>query len=367
MAKVSTLDTLWLYLSRMFYPNWLSIQFFTEGWGFFFAEEVKNLALLIAIGQSYDLLRGSLSISGLLYKMVGAICIRKYFAGGVCTSRKSMEGKNVIITGANVGIGKDTARDLLKRGARVIMACRDQAKGEAARRELVEVSSKVELHKLDLSSLASVREFAKVMRDSRIKIHVLINNAGVMQSPYTESKDGFELQMATNHLAHFLLTNLLLPQLRHTEEARIINVSSLAHLRVFIDLNNLLTAEKDYKKAQVYGETKMANVLFTKGLEKRLKGTNILVFALHPGGVDTEIGRHLQGAAVIKKIIAMVILKTPAEGAQTTIYCATDAQQAPNLYFSDCTVGWPNPVAVDGFLAECLWKKSAELVGLKEE
>jgi len=354
------LDRFWLYSSRILYPNWLSLDFFTQGWKFFFQEELQNLVVLTSIGVAYDYVFGSMSLFNIIYRILGSICIRKFLAGGICSSTKRMEGQNVIITGANVGIGKEAAKDLLERGAHVIMACRDMKRGDVARQELMKISKKVELRKLDLSDLSSVREFACGIQNDDLQIHVLINNAGVMTGgPYSQTVDGFELHMATNHLGHFLLTNLLLPQLRHSMPARVVNVASLAHLGSNLDFLNFMSEDK-YNLKEVYGDSKLANILFTRQLATILKGSNISVFSLHPGVVVTEIGRHIMPGAL--KLLMSLIMKTTAEGAQTTVYCATEARQHPDMYFSDCSVGWPTAAATDDFLADHLWKISEELV-----
>jgi len=358
--KIS-LDRVWLYSSRCLYPNWLSLEFFTKGWKFFFREELQNLVVLTAIGVAYDCVFGTMSLFNIAYRVFGSICVRRFLAGGICSSTKSMEGQNVIITGANVGIGKEAAKDLLERGARVIMGCRDIKRGDVARQELMKISKKVELRKLDLSDLSSVREFARGIHSDKLKIHVLINNAGVMTGgPYSQTVDGFELHMGTNHLGHFLLTRLLLPMLKHSQPARIVNVASLSHLGSNLDLSNFMSEDK-YKIKEVYGDSKLANILFTRQLATILKGTHTSVFSLHPGVVNTEIARHIIPAWV-SKLLLPLLLKTAAEGAQTTLHCATEARQHRDMYFSDCSVGWPKAAATDDFLAEQLWKISEELV-----
>ena len=227
---------------------------------------------------------------------------RRYAAGGVCYSRAKLDGKAVIITGANTGIGKETAVDLARRGARVILACRSAEKGEET---VVEVrarsgNDKVVFRRLDLASLESVRQFASSILEEEPTIDILINNAGVSCCPYSKTEDGFEMQFGVNHLAHFLLTNLLLDRLKEAPTARIVNVSSIAHRHVkginFDDLNS----EKSYSPLVAYGQSKLANILFTRSLAKRLAGTSVITNCLHPGVIRTEIFRHVVSGTIAK-------------------------------------------------------------------
>ena len=213
----------------------------------------------------------------------------------MCKSQARLDGKTVIITGGNSGIGLETAVDLAKRQARVILACRSVEKGEKAVADVKKRSGNdnVVFVQLDLASLDSVRDFAaKILEEQAQQIDILINNAGVMMIPERRlTKDGFEMQFGTNHLGHFLLTNLLLDHIKKAPSARIVNVSSLAYHGGVIDINDL-NSERSYAPIATYCKNKLANILFTRGLAKRLQGTNVTVNAVHPGGIRTGLQQH---------------------------------------------------------------------------
>lgn len=220
-----------------------------------------------------------------------------------------MVGKTVIITGCNTGIGKEVAMELARRGAKIYMACRNQKLSEQARQEIVRTTgnSNVIFIPCDLASLASVRSFVKEwvtlkhiswqyltcmslllsrFLNLESRLHVLINNAGITFMPRTESKEGFEMHLATNHLGHFLLTNLLLDTLKSSAPSRIITVSSAAHR--YGRINQLdLNMEKSYNEYQAYFQSKLANILFSRALAKRLAGTRVTSNSLHPGLIYT--------------------------------------------------------------------------------
>lgn len=295
---------------------------------------------------------------------------RRFIGGGVCISEAKMDGKTVLITGANTGIGKETAIDLAKRGARVIMACRDMKKGETALNDVAEQSgsSKLVLKQLDLASLASVRAFAEDVTNTESKLHVLINNAGVMvPAELQKTQDGFEMQMGVNHLGHFLLTNLLLDLLKSSQPSRIVTVSSIAHAWFATSFNfDNMNGEKFYKKWDAYAQSKLANVMFTRELAKRLEGTGVTANSLHPGAVRTELQRHATTIENIGMQFMYLFFKTPKEGAQTSIHLAVseEVEGMTGLYFSDCKVKEASRGAQDDVATKKLWEISAQLVGL---
>ncbi|XP_077999403.1 retinol dehydrogenase 13-like [Glandiceps talaboti] len=305
---------------------------------------------------------------------VGCILLRRWIGGGVCTSEAKLTGKTVIITGANTGIGKETARDLARRGARVILACRDILKGERAASEIIKETGneQVVVKQLDLANLMSVRKFAKIINDKEDHLEILINNAGIMACPHWTTDDGFEMQFGVNHLGHFLLTNLLLDLLKKSAPSRIINVSSKLHEDGEIKFDDI-NSQKHYEPWEAYSQSKLANVLFTLELSKRLDGTGVTANSLHPGVIHTELLRYfILSMPAWKKTtvtaIQGVVSKTPEQGAQTTICLAVDKDLAntSGLYFSDCAIKDASPQAQDDETAQKLWDMSVTMVGLKE-
>ena len=227
-----------------------------------------------------------------------------FVIGVPCKSKEKMNGKTVIITGANTGIGKETAIDLATRGARVVIGCRDEKKALEALDDIKErsASNNVVFKKLDLASLSSTRRFASEILQEEDRIDVLIANAGVMFPPYTLTKDGFELQFGVNHLGHFLLTALLLDRIKATPNSRIVIVSSLGHYSGYLDFEDMMW-EKKYHWHLSYFRSKLANVMFASELSRRLAGTGVTVYSLHPGAIKTELARHiLNGWKIIFKV-----------------------------------------------------------------
>ncbi|XP_013097678.2 retinol dehydrogenase 13 [Stomoxys calcitrans] len=298
---------------------------------------------------------------------VGVACfVKDLMQGGKFTKPTKADGKIVIVTGSNTGIGKETVRELAKRGATVYMACRDMKKCEEAREEIVlETRNKyVYCRECDLASLDSIRKFAEKFKSEQNRLDILINNAGVMRCPRSLTKEGFELQLGVNHMGHFLLTNLLLNELKKAAPSRIVVVSSMAHTRGEINIGDL-NSEKSYDEGKAYNQSKLANVLFTRELAKRLEGSGVTVNALHPGVVDTELFRHMGFfnsffASLIFKPLSWPFLKTTANGAQTTLYAALDEDlnTVSGQYFSDCDLKDVAPQAKDDALAKWLWAVS---------
>ncbi len=284
-------------------------------------------------------------------------------------------GRVAIVTGANSGIGYETARALAAHNAHVVLACRSLDKAEGAKARLLKEMPEASLHvmPLDLSSLASVRAFAGAFLAAYDRLDLLINNAGVMVPPLTKTEDGFELQFGTNHLGHFALTGLLLPLINHTPHARIVTVSSTAHKMGKIDFDNL-NAEKSYSKWPFYGQSKLANLLFTYELQRRLAqaGETTLAVAAHPGWTATNLQQHTGQVQFLNRFFAM----TPEQGALPTLFAATAPDVSGGAYFGPDGFfemnGHPTrvtsiPRSHDEAVAARLWTVSEAMTGMKYE
>lgn len=280
--------------------------------------------------------------------------------------------KTVIITGANTGIGKETALDLAKRGARVILACRNVQKAELAKGEIIKTSGNdnVIVRELDLASLASVRTFATGILESESRLDILINNAGVAgQAEKQLTEDGLEYRMQSNYFGHFLLTNLLLGLLKKTAPSRVINVSSLVH-NLANDLNFAnLNSETSYSPSNTYQTSKLCQILFARHLAELVISSGVTVNSLHPGLVKTDVFRYPSFRNFIIRKFLLPFSKSAEEGAQTTVYLAVDDEVAnvTGKYFSNCKVCEPSKAAKDDGLAKKLWEVSEILVKFKPE
>ena len=274
----------------------------------------------------------------------------------------SMQGKVAIVTGANTGIGRETALELARQGAQVFLACRSQAKTQPVVDEINrqihdQDQGKAEFLPLDLGSFDSVRRCAELFLQKGLPLHVLVNNAGLAGNKgLTDS--GFEMTFGVCHMGHFLLTNLLLDTLKQSAPARIVVVSSKMHKGPKrFNFAAVKSPTKSWNGVPEYGQAKLANVLFVKALAKRLEGTGVNVYALHPGVVASDVWRALPWP--LDKLIKPFMLST-AEGAKTSLYCAmSDAAAGQSgLYYDECKVAEPSALALDEGLAEELWSKS---------
>jgi NAD(P)-dependent dehydrogenase (short-subunit alcohol dehydrogenase family) len=244
-------------------------------------------------------------------------------------------GRTAVITGANTGLGYETAAALAAKGASVVLAVRNLDKGkEAARRiEQATPGAQVQLRELDLSSLDSIRAAADELRSNHESIDLLINNAGVMFTPKSTTKDGFELQFGTNHLGHFALTNLLLDRVLAATGSRIVTVSSQGHRFVRGIHFDDLQADRSYRRVGAYGQAKLANLLFTYELQRRLTGTNTIAVAAHPGGSKTELTRNLPPLVAAATRLAEPLFQSADMGALPTLRAATDPGVLGGQYF----------------------------------
>ncbi len=288
-----------------------------------------------------------------------------------------LTGRCAVVTGGSGGLGLETARALAAAGAEVVLAARDPRKTERALETIraavpgAQVSGAV----LDLCSLVNTRAAAAGLESSYDHIDLLINNAGVMATPYGHTDDGFELQLGTNHLGHFLFTCLLAPALLAAPGARIINLSSGGHMISDVRWDDPNFERHPYDKWVAYGQSKTANVLFTVELERRLGGKGVHAYAVHPGMIVTDLGRHLTAddMAALQTMAkdapgggGLPPFKSVPEGAATTVWAATAAELASRggTYLADCQVSTEYaPWAVDPDAARRLWSLSEDLVG----
>lgn len=274
-----------------------------------------------------------------------------------------MRGKICIVTGSNTGIGKETARGLAERGATVVLACRDVAKAEAARDDIVRTTRNAEVHAmaLDLGDAASIRAFVAAFRAAYDRLDVLVDNAGVTTRKRSLTKDGHEITFGVNHLGTARLTLALLDLLKKSAPARIVVVSSGLHYRGKLDFADLEQAHKKFDGLRAYNDSKLANVLFTKALARRLVGTGVTVNALHPGVVATELAREYPKVVMA---VASLFMLTPAGGAECSIHVAT-APELANVsgeYFEKSRVKKASKDARDEGAQERLWKITEELL-----
>jgi NAD(P)-dependent dehydrogenase (short-subunit alcohol dehydrogenase family) len=278
-----------------------------------------------------------------------------------------MAGKICMVTGANAGIGKATALGLANIGATVAMVCRSQERGEAALTEIKEQSSSdhISLLVADLASQGEIRRLAENFKGHHSALHVLVNNAGIIPRRRELTVDGFETQFAVNHLAPFLLTNLLLDILKASAPARIVTVASDMHRGATINFDDL-QSEGSYRPLRVYSRTKLANVLFTYELARRLQGTSITANCLHPGVVATKLLADGMGMPRALRSTTRLIGTKPEKGAETSIYLAASAEVEgiSGKYFVKQKAVESSKDSYDENLARRLWQVSAELTGI---
>ncbi|HLZ61831.1 MAG TPA: SDR family oxidoreductase [Ktedonosporobacter sp.] len=282
----------------------------------------------------------------------------------------NMQGKVCLVTGSSGGIGKVTARELAKMGVTVVMVCRNRAKGEAAQAEIKEASGneRVDLIVADLSELAEVRRAAGEFKQRYTQLHVLINNAGAINAERKVTPDGLEATFATNYLAPFLLTELLLDVLKASAPARIVNVSSEGHMRGTIDFTDLQGAQR-YNFLKAYTQSKLAQVFFTYELADQLKDTGVTVNALHPGLVSSNFNSGTKGIThFIGEVIYFFTGISVEKGAQTTLYVATspDVEGVSGKYFSDRKEIASSKLSYDRAVRQRLWQVSEELIRQNE-
>ncbi len=275
----------------------------------------------------------------------------------------AMDGKICVITGANTGIGKETAIRIAEKGAHVVMACRSEDKGNTALKEVMELSGsdKVEFMRLDLASLESVREFAKAYKDKHQKLHVLINNAGVVPWKRELTGDGLELTFQVNFLGPFQLTNLLLDVIKTSAPARIVNLTSGLHKMASINFDDL-QSEKKFGGFHAYNEAKLGVVLFTYELARRLEGTGVTANTVHPGVIKSELSRH----APWYMMLGPLFFKPVKKGAITPVFAASSKslEQVTGKYLVNKTEAQSSNESYDEAVAKRLFDVASQLSGL---
>ncbi|XP_043267590.1 retinol dehydrogenase 14 [Venturia canescens] len=310
-----------------------------------------------------------IGIAGSALFLLAALRVYVYYSTGVCKSKKKMDGKTVIITGCTSGIGRETAKDLARRGAKVIMACRNVETASKLKDEIVKATknSNVHVRKLDLSSLKSVREFAQQINREESRLDVLIHNAGTAETFAKKvSEDGIEMTMATNHYGPFLLTHLLIDLLKRSAPSRIVVVASELYRISSLNLNNVNPTSSF--PAYLYYVSKYANICFTLELARRLEGTGVTANCLHPGMIDSGIWRNVPAPlSWCLNLIIKGFFKTPEQGAQTSIHLAVsdELDGVTGKYYLDCKEYGLSQGAKDPAKAKKFWELSEAIVKLQ--
>lgn len=301
---------------------------------------------------------------------------------------KDLSGATYLVTGANSGVGLETTRQLVRQGAHVVMGCRRVEAGEEAAAGMSELRGSTEVLRLDLADLSSVREAAAAFLERHDRLDGLINNAGIMATPEGKTADGFELQFGTNHLGHFLLTELLLEVLKASAPSRIVCLASSAHeprdRDVTIHFEDLGWEQREYDPTLAYAQSKLANVLHAKALARRLEGTGVTAYSVHPGWVNSNLFASSGASWLFKQLVLrplgpLITMISNEDGAQTTLHCLLDddAPAHSGAFFAQATIvfkdrslragGWPmrspNPAAHDESIASRLYDVSLALVG----
>jgi retinol dehydrogenase-12 len=283
------------------------------------------------------------------------------------TAQVDMTGRTCMITGASSGVGRATALGLARLGATLLLVCRDRGRGEETVAEIRDTTGNraVTLMLADLSSQESIRALAREFLATAQPLHVLVNNAGIVNLRRSVTAEGIETVFAVNHLAYFLLTHLLLDRLKESAPARIVNVASHAHRFSGIDFDDLEAARR-YRAMRVYGQSKLANILFTYELARRLTGTGVTVNCVHPGAVASGLGKN--NGAWARGVIALLrpFFRTPEDGAATSIYLVSspDLEQVTGKYFANCQETRSAAVSYDTAVARRLWDVSARMTNL---
>lgn len=292
-----------------------------------------------------------------------------------------LSGKTIIVTGGNSGLGYESVKAFALKGAEVILACRTIEKGEKAKAEIMQFkpAGSIEVMKIDLMDLASVKSFADEFLKKYPKLNVLLNNAGIMATPFFKTKDGFEAQLGTNHLGHFALTGHLLERIKSTPNSRVVNVSSLAHRSGVMDFNDLMFEKgREFKPFRAYGQSKLTNLLFTYELQRYFETNKIdsIAVAAHPGGSNTNLAGHMEKKWYVKLLapLARGAMQSAAKGALPEIKASVDPTVKGGEFYGPNgfkeVFGYPKlvqstPASHSKEDAKKLWEVSEKLTGVK--
>ncbi|KAK9869196.1 hypothetical protein WA026_002944 [Henosepilachna vigintioctopunctata] len=308
---------------------------------------------------------GAVVTGGIIYGVM------RYFGGGICNCSTRLDGLVIIITGANSGIGKALSLELARRGATLVLACRDTRKGLDVKCEILAAypGSQVHLKYLDLASFASIFQFSEVIKCEFDEIYALVNNAGIFYHPQELTEDGFEITFQTNYLGPFVLTHYLLNSLKSSDHARIVNLSSEAHRMVNVyDLKAVTTCQNEFRSHIVaYSVSKLALILFTRALSKKLSKSNIIVNAVNPGNVDTNIYRHFPWLSnpwlyALQWPIRRLVVKNPGQGAQTALHTLLTSNRSTGQYYTNCKLSLPSPLASNEEIANEYYATTLEIL-----
>ncbi|XP_050300312.1 retinol dehydrogenase 12-like [Anthonomus grandis grandis] len=317
--------------------------------------------------EIWKYIAGSVVLGSAAYSLI------KYFAGGVCECPTRLDGLLVIITGANSGIGKALAIELAKRGANLILACRNVKSGLEAKVHILQEAqnSNIQIHVkfLDLCSIHSIKNFSENIQNQFREVYALVNCAGVFYLPHSLTEDGFEVTFQTNYLGPFILTHELIPLLKKQVHARIVNVSSEAHRKVNANDLRSVTLQQNQPVSPFvsYGVSKLALILFTKELAKKLNNTNIIVNAVNPGNVETAIYRHFPPLSnpwlfAIQKPIRTLVVKNPKQGCQSILHALLTSNPSTGQYYSDCKLTLASPLASCDQISREYYRVTCELI-----
>lgn len=294
------------------------------------------------------------------------------------TNMPDLTGKIIVVTGGNSGLGYAAVNAFAEKNAEVVLASRSIENGEKAKKEMLEKNSsaKIEVMKLDLMDLSSIKEFVENFKSKYSKLDILVNNAGIMTTPYALTKDGFESQIGTNHLGHFALTGLLFELIKSTPKSRIVTVSSIAHKRGIMDFDNFLYEnQKDYSPMKAYGRSKLSNLLFAYEMQRRLEkqGIETISVAAHPGVSNTNLAKHLENKLIFKILRPLLTVMTQSAemGALPEIRAAVDPEvKGAQFYGPEKNMkGFPivvesNELSHNLEDAKKLWEMSEKLTGI---